>query len=236
MEETTTINTIQSSVTLFAPPVSSMIPFEAPVPVTNVIASPVVSVSSSQSVPASTNAVPPLKNANISTTPASPVAIHSILSNKCPICKEMYIETDIEAHLDICLEKTNAVSYSSFTSSVERENFSRKHKKVLNVRRSNSVKDVLAKCKLFFRDSITPIHVKFVEDPNTTDAGEPLREMFTLFYEQLSQYLFCGKQNQYVFRHDAHLVNNSDFENLGKLMAVGFLLGLLWLADILYNQ
>ena len=30
-----------------------------------------------------------------------------------------------------------------------------------------------------------------------------------------------------MFRHiDAHLVDNSDFENLGKLMAVGFLLGL----------
>ena len=29
-----------------------------------------------------------------------------------------------------------------------------------------------------------------------------------------------------MFRHDAHLVDKSDFENLGKLMAVGFLLGL----------
>ena len=29
-----------------------------------------------------------------------------------------------------------------------------------------------------------------------------------------------------MFRHDAHLVDNSDFENLGKLMAVGCLLGL----------
>ena len=50
--------------------------------------------------------------------------------------------------------------------------------------------------------------------------------MFTVFYEQVPQYLFCRKGNQYVFRHDAHLVYNSDFENLGKLMAVGFLLGL----------
>ena len=29
-----------------------------------------------------------------------------------------------------------------------------------------------------------------------------------------------------MFRHDAHLVDNSDYENLGKLKAVGFLLGL----------
>ena len=50
--------------------------------------------------------------------------------------------------------------------------------------------------------------------------------MFALFYEHVPQYLFCIKENQYVFRHDAHLVDNSDFENLGKLMAVGFLLGL----------
>ena len=65
----------------------------------------------------------------------------------------MYIETDIEA------------------SFAERENFSRKDKKVLNVRRSNLVKDALAKCKLFFQGGIKPIPVKFVEDPNTIDAG-----------------------------------------------------------------
>ena len=172
------------------------------------------------------HAVPPLKDKSIYTTPASTDVIHSIPSHKCPICKEMYVETDIEAHVDICLEKSNSVSCSSFASFVERENFSSKDKKVFNVRRSNLVKDVLAKCKLFFRDGITPIYVKFAEDPNTIDAGGPLREIFTLFYEQVPQYLFCGKGNQYVFRHDAHLVDKSDFENLGKLMAVGFLLGL----------
>ena len=195
--------------------------FEAPVPVTNVILSPAVSVSSSQSVPASTN---PLKNASISTTPASPVVIHSIPSHKCPIYKETYIETDIEAHVDTCLEKINYVSYSSFKSFMEREKFSRnrKGKKVLNVQRSNLVKDVLAKCKLLLQDSITPLDVKFVEDPNTIDVGGPLREMFTVLYEQVPQYLLCGKENQYAFRHNALLVDNSHFENLGKLMAVWF--------------
>ena len=34
------------------------------------------------------------------------------------------------------------------------------------------------------------------------------------------------RKRKYIFRHDAHLVDNSDFENLGKFMAVGFLLGL----------
>ena len=45
-------------------------------------------------------------------------------------------------------------------------------------------------------------------------------------YEQVPQYLFYRKENQYVFRQDAHLVDNSDFEDLGELMAVRFLLGL----------
>ena len=105
MEEAATITTSQSSTTLSAPPVSSMITFETPVPMTNVIPSPEVSVSSSLSVPVSINAVPPLKDASISTAPAFPDVIHSIPSHKCPICKEMYIETNIEAHVDICLEK-----------------------------------------------------------------------------------------------------------------------------------
>ena len=150
-----------------------MIAFETPVPTTNVLPSPAVSVSSSPSVPASTNAVPPLKNASIYTTPASPDVIHSIPLHKFPICKEIYVESDIEAHVDICLEKSNSVTCSSFASFVDRENFSSKDKKVFNVRRSNLVQYVLAKCKLFFRDGITPIDVKFVEDPNTIDAGGP---------------------------------------------------------------
>ena len=73
------------------------------------------------------------------------------------------------------------MSYSSFASFVKRETFSSKDNKVFNVRRSNFIKDVLVKCKLFFRGRTTPMHVKFVEDPNTIDAGGPLREMFTLF-------------------------------------------------------
>ena len=82
----------------------------------------------------------------------------------------MYVETDIEAHVDICLEISNSVSWSSFGSFVEifcrkKEYFSSKDKKVFNVRRSNLVKDELAKCKQFFRDRIIPIHAKFVEDP-----------------------------------------------------------------------
>ena len=102
----------------------------------------------------------------------------------------MYVETDIEAHVDICLEKYNYLPCSNFASFAEREDFSSKDKKVFNVWRSNLVKDVLAKCKLFFRDGITPTYVKFVEDPNAIDAGWPLIEMFTLFYEQVPQY-FC---------------------------------------------
>ena len=217
MKEATTITSTQSSNTVSAAPVFSMIAFEWLVPTTNMLLSPAVSVSSSPSVPASTNAVPPLKDVSIYTTPASPDVIHSIPSHKCPICKEMYVETDIEAHVDICLEKYNSVSCSSFASFAETENFSNKDKTLFNVQRCNLVKDVLAKCKLFFWDDITPIHVKFVEDPNTIDAGGSLREMFTLFYEQVPQYLFCRKENQYVFRHDAHVVDNSDFKNLSRL-------------------
>ena len=101
MEEAATKSRTQSSTVVFAPPVSSMITFETPVPMTNVIPSPAVSVSSSPSVSDSTNAVPPLKDASIFTTPVSPDFTHSIPSHKCPICKEVYMETDI----DICLEK-----------------------------------------------------------------------------------------------------------------------------------
>ena len=124
MEKATTITTTQSSNMASAAPVSSMIAFETPVSTTNGLPSPAVSVSSSPSASASTNTVPLLKDASIYTKPASPDVIPSIPSHKCPICKEMHVETDIEAHVDICLEKSNSVSCSSFSSLVKRENFS----------------------------------------------------------------------------------------------------------------
>ena len=43
----------------------------------------------------------------------------------------------------------------------------------------------------------------------------------SFIYEQVSQYLFYRKENQYVFRHDAHLVDNNDFENLGEWFLLG---------------
>ena len=61
MEEAATIITTQSSTMLSAPPVSFRIPFEARAPVTNVILSPVVSLSLPPAVPVSTNAVPSKK-------------------------------------------------------------------------------------------------------------------------------------------------------------------------------
>ena len=69
--------------------------------------------------------------------------------------------------MDISLEKSNSVSCSSFASFVEKETFSSKGKTVFNVRRSNFVEDVLAKCELLFREDITPTYVKFLEDPKT---------------------------------------------------------------------
>ena len=162
-EEATTITTTQSSNTVSAAPVSSMIAFESPAPTTKVLPSPAFSVSSCPSVPASTNAVPPLKDVSIYIKPASPDVIHSIPSHKFVNC--------------------------SFETTLHR-----------------------------YMTNLLRIQIQ--------DAGGPLREMFTLFYEQVPQYLFYGKENQYVFRHDAYLVDNSDFENLGKLMTVGFLLGL----------
>ena len=110
MEVVATITTTQSTTPLSARPVSSMIPFEVPVPVKNVIPSPAVSVSPSPSVPAGTYAVPSIKNTSISTTPASPDVISFVPSHKCPIGKEIHVETDIERHVEISLEKTNSVS------------------------------------------------------------------------------------------------------------------------------
>ena len=110
----------------------------------------------------------------------------------------MYIKTDIEAHVDICLEKTSSLSYSSFTRFVERENCSRQDKKVFTFRRSNLVKDVLAKCKLLFRDCITPIHVKFVEDPNTVDAGEPLRDIHSFLRASTTIFILRKKRSVFI--------------------------------------
>ena len=40
-------------------------------------------------------------------TPVSSDVIHSTPLHKCKICREVYIETDTEARVDICSEKTS---------------------------------------------------------------------------------------------------------------------------------
>ena len=56
------------------------------------------------------------------------------------------------------------------------------------------------------------MHVKFVENPNTIDAGGPLRDICSLFLRASVTIFILAEKNQYVFSHDAHLVDSSDLE------------------------
>ena len=54
-----------------------------------------------------------------------------------------------------------------------------------------------------------------------------MREMFTIFMSKCHNIYFAEKKISVVLRHEAHIMDNSDFEKMSKIMALGFLLGLL---------
>ena len=69
---------------------------------------------------------------------------------------------------------------------------------------------------MFFKNSvIKPITVEFVGEEAIDDGG-PLREIYTIFYDNVPNYSFM---------HDAHRNEKRHFYLFGKFVAIGLLQG-----------
>ena len=89
------------------------------------------------------------------------------------------------------------------------------------IRRNNVVDDVMRKMNMFFKNSvIKSITVEFV-DEEAIDDGGPLRELYTIFYDNVPGGLLYGPEKNYWFMHDAHRNEKCHFYLFGKFVAIG---------------
>ena len=93
------------------------------------------------------------------------------------------------------------------------------------IRRNNVVDDVMRKMNMFFKNSvIKPITVEFVGEEATDDGG-PLRELYSIFYDNAAGKLLCGPERNYSFIQDARRNEKCHFYLSGKFVAIGLLQG-----------
>ena len=72
------------------------------------------------------------------------------------------------------------------------------------IRRNNVVDDVMRKMNMFFKNSvIRHVSVEFVGKEAINDGG-PLRELYTIFYDNAPGNLLYGPEKNYWFMNDAH--------------------------------
>ena len=169
------------------------------------------------------------------------------LETKCPVCSQMFSNEEIAEHANVCAE---AKFEESANSKEEKEQLSEdlqtfqiltdQQKSISSkfmmlsdeslrfvIRRNNVVDDVMRKMNMFFKNSvIKSITVEFV-DEEAIDDGGPLRELYTIFYDNVPGGLLYGPEKNYWFMHDAHRNEKCHFYLFGKFVAIGLLQGVL---------
>ena len=167
------------------------------------------------------------------------------METKCPVCSQMFSNEEIAEHAKVCPE---AKFEESANSKEEKEqpsedlqtfqNLADQQKSLSSkfmmssdesvkfvIRRNNVVDDVMRKMNMFFKNSvIKPIAVEFVGEEAIHDGG-PLRDFYTIFYDNAPGKLLYGPEKNYSFMHDAHRNEKSHFYIFGKFVAIGLLQG-----------
>ena len=76
---------------------------------------------------------------------------------------------------------------------------------------------------MFFKNSvIKPITVEFVGQEATDDGG-PLRELYTIFYDNAAGKLLHGPEKNFSLIQDARRNEKCHFYLFGKVVAIGLL-------------
>ena len=165
------------------------------------------------------------------------------LETKYPVCSQMFSNEEIAEHANVCAEtkfeesansKEEKEQPSEYLQSFQ--NLAHQQKPLSSkfmmssdeslkfiMRRNNVVDDVMRKMNMFFKNSvIKPITVEFV-GKEAADDGGPLRELYTIFYDNGSGKLLYGPEKNYSFMHDAHRNEKCQFYLFGKFVAIGLL-------------
>ena len=82
--------------------------------------------------------------------------------------------------------------------------------------RNNAFDDVMRKMNMFFKNNvIKPITVESIGE-EAIDDGDPLQELYTMFYNNAPGKLLYGPQKNYLFMHYAHRNEKYHFPQFGK--------------------
>ena len=94
----------------------------------------------------------------------------------------------------------------------------------LSVRRRKIWLDTCQKLKRAFKTGMKTLSIEFIgEDAN--DAGGPLKEFFSVLFDDVKKYLLCSSGSSFTFKHDIELLRNGDFSLLGSMIALALLNG-----------
>ena len=74
------------------------------------------------------------------------------------------------------------------------------------------------------KSSLKPIRIVFIGEP-AFDAGGPLREFFTLYFDAAARNIMQGTSSSFTLLHDVKKLNNGDFERFGLLIALALIYG-----------
>ena len=74
------------------------------------------------------------------------------------------------------------------------------------------------------KSSRKPIPIVFIAEP-AFDAGCPLREFFTLYFDAAVRNIMQGTNRSFILLHDVKKLNNGDFERFGLLVALALIYG-----------
>ena len=74
------------------------------------------------------------------------------------------------------------------------------------------------------KSSLKPIRIVFIGEP-AFDAGGPLREFFTLYFDAAARTVMQGTSSSFTLLYDVKKLNNGDFERFGLLIALALIYG-----------
>eukprot|EP00111_Clytia_hemisphaerica_P013290 TCONS_00039003-protein len=183
----------------------------------------------STSLPSSTqNLSPPVTTVNPPTPP--PIIAHPLLSIKAhassgiPTIPSIVIPDDVD-ELPLT-DQDNLNNRSTLKEKLDtiQSAVSSNPTFDLEIRRKRAWLDTLQKLKRAFSKGVRPITVKFVGE-EADDLGGPLREFYTVVFEDVKKHLMCSGGHTFTFLHDIEKLKDGDFLILGNLYSLALING-----------
>ena len=94
----------------------------------------------------------------------------------------------------------------------------------LEIKRRKIWKHTDIKLNRHLKSSLKPIHIVLIGDPSF-DAGGPLREFFTLYFDAATRNIMQSTSSSFTLLHVIKKINNGDFERFGLLVALALMYG-----------